>query len=314
MNGNELFAARGVMNNLRLESIHSKAMALNRFLVGKTYPPVTTDVTLEALQKYARAYNDDNPAFFEPAAAGAILAPPMFNAVVTWLPLITAISDPELRVDLLRLLHRSQDMQFFTPIRPDDRISASATITSIESDTAGEIITIDLDAANQHRQVVSRTRFTALIRGRRERDPSLQASSPGRMTTSREPALSVPQTIDRDQTVRYADASGDRNPIHLDKAVARMAGLTGIIVHGLCTMAFTSKVIIDHLCGGNPAGLRRLAVSFSRPVFPGDTITTSAWRENDGDGVTRFSYETCNRAGVAVIRDGVAEISPECAG
>ena len=284
-------------------------MALNPSLAGKIYPSVTTEVTLEALQKYARAYNDDNLSYFEPSAMGGIIAPPMFNVVATWLPLITVISDPDLRVDLMRLVHRSQDMRFFAPIRPNDRISASATIVSIESSAAGEIITIGLDASNQQRQMVSRTRFTALIRSRRERDTPAQARSPGSMT-SREPILTVSQTIDRDQTVRYADASGGRNPIHLDNAVARMAGLPGIIVHGLCTMAFTSKVIIDHLCGGNPARLRRLAVSFSRPVFPGDIITTIVWRESDRDGVMCFSYETHKRAGVAIIRDGIAEISP----
>jgi acyl dehydratase len=114
-----------------------ESMALNPSLAGKSYPPVTTEITLEALQKYARAYNDANLSYFEPSAMGGIIAPPMFNAVATWLPLITAISDPELRVDLMRLVHRSQDMRFFAPIRPNDRISASATIVSIESSAAG---------------------------------------------------------------------------------------------------------------------------------------------------------------------------------
>jgi acyl dehydratase len=285
-------------------------MVLNQSLVGKTYPPVTTEVTLEALQSYARAYNDDNLCYFGPPASSGIIAPPMFNAVVAWLPLITAISDPELHVDLMRLLHRSQDMRFFTSIQPGDRISASATIIAIDSGIAGEIMTIDLDAWNQQHQRVSRTRFTALIRGRDERDTSRRPRAPDNIATAREPLLTVAQTIDRDQTVRYADASGDRNPIHLDDAAARLAGLPGIIVHGLCTMAFASKVIIDHLCAGNPARLRRLAASFSRPVFPGDVITTNIWNEGDRDGVRCFSYETRRRAGVAVIREGIAEISP----
>ena len=285
-------------------------MALNRSLVGRSYPQVTTQVTLEALQKYARAYNDDNLRYFEPSAPGGIIAPPMFNAVVTWLPLITAISDPELNVDLLRLLHRGQDMQFFAPIRPDDRISASATIISIESGKAGENITIDLDASNQHRQTVSHTRFTALIRRRRVRDTPARERSPDSMTTSRKPLFEVSQTIDHDQTVRYAEASGDWNPIHLDNSMARMAGLPGIIVQGLCTMAFTSKTIIDQACCCNPARLGRLAASFAHPVFPGDTIKTTVWREYGRDGAMCFSYETCNPAGIALIRDGVAEIWP----
>ena len=283
-------------------------MALNRTLVGKCYPPIITDVTLDALQKYARAYNDDNPCYFARSTSAGVIAPPMFNAVATWLALITVLSDPELRVDLLRLLHKSQDMQFLIPIRAGDRISATASIMSIETGAAGETITIGLQASNQHQQQVSRTRFAALIRGRRERErtpPSFHGST----LLTREPLMRMSQTIDLDQTDRYADASGDRNPIHLDQAVARMAGLPGIIVHGLCTMAFASKVIIDCLCDNDPVRLNRLAASFSRPVFPGDTITTVVWPEDGTAAVREFSYETYNAAGLPVLRDGRAEIS-----
>jgi acyl dehydratase len=284
-------------------------MALNRALVGKSYPSVTTEVTLGALQRYARAYNDDNLFYYAPLKAEGIIAPPMFNAVATWLALITAIGDPELSVDLLRLLHKSQDMQFFVPIRPHDRISASASIVSIESSAAGELMTIDIGASNQHQEPVSRTRFTALIRGRRKRDTLAPQSFPARLALSREPLLTISQAVDLYQAQRYADASGDRNPIHLDEGVARMAGLPGIVVHGLCTMALISKIIINHLCESNPVRLKRLAVSFSRPVFPGDTITTMIWRDGHTNGVRRFSYETYNAAGVAVLRDGLAETS-----
>jgi acyl dehydratase len=289
-------------------------MALNRSLIGKTYPPIISEVTAEALQKYARAYNDDNLSYFDPARPGGIIAPPMFNVVVTWLPLITVISDPELHVDLLRLLHLGQDMEFLALIRRGDRVSANATIVSIETVAAGEIITVQLDASNQQHAAVSRSRFTALIRSRRNRDLPGDGAAAHVPMTRGDSILTASQTIDRDQTVRYADASGDRNPIHLDEAVARMAGLPGIIVHGLCTMAFTSKLIVGHFCDGDPARLRRLAVKFSRPVFPGDTITTRIWQGPDRDRMTCLSYETCNPAGLIVIRDGVAEITPELAG
>jgi acyl dehydratase len=119
--------------------------------------------------------------------------------------------------------------------------------------------------------------------------------------------LVVAQTIDRDQTTRYAEASGDRNPIHVDKNVARMAGLPGIIVHGLCTMALTAKVLVDHLYNGEPTRLKRLAVRFSRPLFPGDTITTRVWSEANRNGRRVDAYETYNAEGLAVIRHGIAE-------
>jgi acyl dehydratase len=122
--------------------------------------------------------------------------------------------------------------------------------------------------------------------------------------------LTVEQTIDRDQTFRYAEASGDRNPIHVDENVAKMAGLPGIVVHGLCTMAFASKVMIDGLCGGDPVRLKRLRVQFSRPVFPGQSITTRVWAGGERAGRRAYAFETYNPEGMAVIRGGIAEIAP----
>jgi acyl dehydratase len=284
-------------------------MPLNKSCVGKTYPPVTTEVTLDAIQKYARAYNDDNLAFFDANRQAGIVAPPMFAVTVTWNALMTAVMDPDLQADLLRLVHGEQDMEFTNPIRPGDTITSSAKIISIETKASGETMTIELNASNQTGNRVNKTLFSAFIRGGRNRG-AVRAESGVAMEAPRgEPEFTVAQKIDDDQTYRYAEASGDRNPIHTDASIAKMAGLPGIIVHGLCTMAFTSKVAIDKLCSGDPTRLKRLRVRFSRPVLPGQTITTKIWpNPNESDRKT-FSVETYNQNNQPVIKDGLAEIS-----
>jgi acyl dehydratase len=283
-------------------------MPLNRACLGKSYPAVATEVTCEAIQNYARACNDDNPRYFDSTLPGGIVAPPVFAVVATWIPVISAMTDPELHADLLRLLHTGQEMEFLTPIRPGDRISAEARIATIENAPGGEALTLELGASNQRGEAVNRTRFTVLIRGRRAVEPRASASS--EIPRGGTPLAVVTQTIDRDQTFRYAEASGDRNPIHVDENVAKMAGLPGIIVHGLCTMAFLSRAVIDQVCAGDPLGLKRLQVNFSRPVFPGDSITTSIWPAADVNGRHVFSCETVNPEGLSVIRNGIAEVSP----
>jgi acyl dehydratase len=85
-----------------------------------------------------------------------------------------------------------------------------------------------------------------------------------------------------------------------------MADLPGIIVHGLCTMAFASRAIIESLCGGDPLRLMRLGVRFARPVFPGDRLTTSIW---PGEAPGDYSLTTANSDGVVVLRDGRAKIA-----
>jgi acyl dehydratase len=283
-------------------------MPLNKSCVGKEYPPVATEVTLDAIQKYARAYNDDNPAFFNANRPGRIVAPPMFAVTVTWNALMTAVMDPDVQADLLRLVHGEQDMEFANPIRPGDLINASAKIVSIETKASGETMTVEITASNQDGQRVNKTLFSAFIRGGRNRDVERTAERVAEPARG-EPDFTVAQTIDNDQTYRYAEASGDRNPIHVDAGIAKMAGLPGIIVHGLCTMAFTSKVAIDKLCNGDPTRLKRLRVRFSRPVLPGQTITTKVWTESENPGRKIFAFETYNPAGQPVIKGGLAEIA-----
>jgi acyl dehydratase len=98
-------------------------------------------------------------------------------------------------------------------------------------------------------------------------------------------------------------------PIHLDADVARSVGLPGIIIHGLCTMAFTSWAAIEQVAGGDPHRLRRLAVRFSKPVLPGDDVTTRFWSAGARDGGAAYAYESTNPAGEPVIKDGLVEVA-----
>ncbi len=118
------------------------------------------------------------------------------------------------------------------------------------------------------------------------------------------------QQIDTDQTFRYAKASGDNMPMHLDEDFAVSVGLPGIIVHGLCTMAFTSWGVIDAVGGGDPTRLRRLAVRFSLPVLPGQEITSRLWKTGERADNSVYGFETTNPNGDLVIKDGLAEIAP----
>jgi acyl dehydratase len=280
-------------------------MGLNRLLVGKQYPPQDYGVTAEATMKYARAYNDDNPWFLDASRPDGIVAPPLFGVVMSWLSLMTAVTDRELGADLLRLLHSEQDMFFYLPVIPGDIITSTAQIAAIEERPNGEVLVVKLRCVNQRREAVQDLLFTAFIRNRGARERPGERSEE---TPSGDPFLRVRQVVDTDQTRRYAHASGDYNPIHTDENVAKMAGLPGVIVHGLCTMAFTAKVIIDHLCDRDPLRLKRLHVRFSRPVFPGQEITTAVWPGQDAGPLRAYAYETYNPEGKAVIKDGIAEV------
>ncbi|MGO9954504.1 MAG: MaoC/PaaZ C-terminal domain-containing protein [Solirubrobacteraceae bacterium] len=120
--------------------------------------------------------------------------------------------------------------------------------------------------------------------------------------------LELRVTPDRYVTVRYAGASGDFNPIHVDDEFARQVGLPGRILHGLWTMAQVARAHTE-ACGG-PGCLERLSVEFRGLGTLQDEITVHGTvREVDG-GRAVVESEASQR-GKRIIRNGVAEIRAE---
>jgi acyl dehydratase len=71
--------------------------------------------------------------------------------------------------------------------------------------------------------------------------------------------------LTREDLVRYAAASGDSNPIHLDESAARAAGLPGVIAHGMLTMGQVVQPLVDW-AGGDPGAVVDYSARFGRPV------------------------------------------------
>jgi acyl dehydratase len=110
-----------------------------------------------------------------------------------------------------------------------------------------------------------------------------------------------------EQIRQYAEASGDRNPIHLDESFARSAGLPGVIAHGMLTMAFANQMVTDWL--GDRSLLKRLQGRFAGMVLPGDAVTCSGSVTSKNDETRRIviTLVVTNQRGERVVNKGVAE-------
>jgi acyl dehydratase len=107
-------------------------------------------------------------------------------------------------------------------------------------------------------------------------------------------------------TVRYAGASGDFNPIHIDEEFARRVGLPGRILHGLWTMAQVARAHTD--AAGGPEHLKRLSVQFrGMGVMMEEIVVSGAVREvSDAVAIVDSQAE---QSGHRIIRNAVAEIT-----
>ncbi len=119
------------------------------------------------------------------------------------------------------------------------------------------------------------------------------------------PPLTKHVTVE--QIRQYADASGDRNPIHLDETFARSAGLPGVIAHGMLTMAFANQMVTDWL--GDRSMLKRLQGRFAGMVVPGDDVTCSGTVASKDDATRHIviTLVVTNQRGEKVFNKGVAE-------
>jgi acyl dehydratase len=98
--------------------------------------------------------------------------------------------------------------------------------------------------------------------------------------------------------------SGDRNPLHADPKAAAAGGFAKPILHGLCTYGVAGRAIVRACCGNDPARLRGLQVRFSAPVYPGETVRTEMWPEDER---VSFRARVLERD-VIVINNGLARV------
>jgi len=114
-------------------------------------------------------------------------------------------------------------------------------------------------------------------------------------------------TPDRYLPHRYAGASGDFNPIHIDPEFAKQVGLPSTILHGLYTMALVARANLA-VAGGDPSALKRLSVQFRGMGLPEkEIVVRGTVREASGAGVVIDTE--AEQDGTRIVRNAVAELA-----
>ena len=275
--------------------------------LGRWGDPARYEVTREAIAAYAAATNDEHPLH-----VSGELAPPVFPVVGaligTIAPAIMSVVPGEIA---MRVVHGEQDFRYHQPIRPGMTLIQRGAATGVRGTSSGVVVLGKGTTETEAGELVVEQYMAAFFRGAQldvTEGEALTDHAFDESVRSREPDARVTHTYDEDQTFRYSEASGDPMPIHLNDEFAKAMGLPGIIVHGLCTMAFCSRAVVGEFCPDDPTRLRRFAVRFAKIVQPQETITHSLW---DGDPANpgRIVFETTSDNGNVAIKDGLAEVA-----
>jgi acyl dehydratase len=219
--------------------------------------------------------------------------------------------DPKTGADAVKLVHGEQDVRVLRPLPVKGCVTARNRVVSLTDKGAGKgavavVLRTLVDAASG--DTVAESRNVTFLRG----DGGFSADG-GKSDPGPEPLPAVPERA-ADVEVSYATRpeaaliyrlSGDVNPLHADPEVAAKAGFDRPILHGLCTYGMAGRAVIEQVLDHDAARLKRLALRFTSPVWPGETVRYELWRE--GGALLRLRASVDARKTV-VLNNGLVEL------
>ncbi len=218
--------------------------------------------------------------------------------------------DPRTGADPVRLVHGEQDIRMFKPLAPSGILTARNRVVSLTDKGAGKgaIAVLLRTLVDESGDTVAESRNVTFLRGDGGFSESSGVSDPGPA-----PLLALPERpadievsyLTRPEAALIYRLSGDVNPLHADPEIASKAGFDRPILHGLCTYGMAARAVIQEVLGYQAAGLKRLAVRFTSPVWPGETVRYELWRE--GASTLRLRASVDARS-VVVLNNGIVEI------
>jgi acyl dehydratase len=213
------------------------------------------------------------------------------------------MAEPRTGIDVLRVVHGEQSMTFHAPLPVGGEVIGRSRIVDVIDKGEGKGALIYLakelvDAASG--KPIATLGSTVFARGNGGFDGPTGPVKPVHALPDTEPDCSVDMQTRPEQALYYR-LNGDYNPLHSDPAVAAKAGYPRPILHGLCTLGLCGHALLRTLCDYDPARLSALALRFTSPVLPGDTVRVDIWRDGS------FRARVVERD-VTVINNGKADI------
>jgi acyl dehydratase len=268
------------------------------------------DATLDAdrARRFALATNDENRSYRE---GGPV--PPVFVVVPIFELVHRAMREAvprEVMAAARAAVHGEHDIVFHRPALIGSKVHSRADLSGVQTSASGTRVTVRLVTYDTDDRLVVEQFWTTFLQGSEVAGswghPGPDHSFPE--AARAHPVAEVVARIDEDMPLRYADASGDHSPHHVDLEAARREGFPDLLVHGLSVMALSGRAVVDTVAGGDPRRLRRLAVRFAAPTLPGTDLTVRIYDAGTTPAGRRaYAFEAAARESLA-IKNGWAEL------
>jgi acyl dehydratase len=214
------------------------------------------------------------------------------------------LADPKTGVDAVRVVHGEQRIVMHRPLPIEGEVIGRTRVTGLvdKGPGRGALMYSQKDVVDaKSGELLATTRSTTFLRGDGGFGGPDGPVEPPHMLPDAPPDVVVAMPTRPEQALYYR-LNGDDNPLHADPALAAKAGFPRPILHGLCTLGVVGHALLRTLGDYDDARFQELAMRFSAPVYPGETIDVEIW--NDGS----FRARVRERDAV-VVNNGYAAFS-----
>jgi acyl dehydratase len=280
--------------------------------IGVSAGPVSQYCDPDEIKAFALAINDPNRLYAE-----GIATPPTYAVV----PVFTAFQSldavpREALEGIVGGVHGTHDLYIRKPLEPGTTLATTAERCSVIVSKAGMNVVVRLVSTDPGGATVFEQYWASLMRGPvtggDRGTPLADHTFPDEARNHPVGTLTFSTTFD--QTFRYAGASGDRAVMHVNDEVARGYGFERKFNQGLATLGIASRAFVELGAGGDPRRIRRVAVRFTSPTFPGDDIEVSLYEAGTtAEGFRAYAFEATS-AGATVLRHSPAPRPPRGGG
>lgn len=229
----------------------------------------------------------DDPAELKYAYEAALVAVPSFGTIPPFAMMMSLGTVDGIDIELSRVLHGDQTLTVHSPIPTSGTVTQNGRVVDVFDRGRGALIVLEVvSVLEKTGEPLFTNRSGIYIRGEGgfggEPGPGSANKPPERQPDDVVETHTLPQ-----QALLYRMSSGDRNPLHADPTFAALAGFDRPILHGLCTYGVVLKAVTESVLGGEPERVGSYEARFTGHVFPGETLVTRIWEEED-----RFLIET----------------------
>jgi acyl dehydratase len=187
-------------------------------------------------------------------------------------------------VDWVKLVHGEQRIRIFKPLPVAATLTATNRVVSLTDKGAGKGAVMTIERVMYEKgssEALASTTQIAFLRGDGGFSATSGVSDPGPDSLPSVPNTKPDYELELPSLAQSAliyRLSGDYNPLHCDPDVARAAGFDRPILHGLCTYGMATHAVLKACCAYDGSRIKFIAMRFTAPVFPGETVAFEIWR------------------------------------